>query len=589
MAGLQRSVKEFVADYYIKIKRDVLTKLGVEVTSTAQKVFSLLGSKLIDSPAGQPSPTKTASPKKTPVKSAEDAVKEQLRSTMKLNTKDIGTRYGLHISLITPELKQRSLTPGKSSESSHKQSVQDRTPATPNRFKSTPRKQEPVKKKLITTAFRGVTSVPSAAELLQKESLDKRKVSQRTQIEAYFKALQLGVSQDQGISAKLLKKTNKLLAKVKSKSIYEFAEGLFPVVVEFLVDIAKLKPNSQLSLTQLTRLSQLISLTQPTAPKPKQELTEDQQQLKRAATALKAATSNLSIKYITVRTMQELKELRQLTYESGCVLSALLSLFVEVDSHISVLPSFKLVESQLAETYRSYFAQPGSVISLLRTFEQLVKERKISDEAAKRAKDYLSRAPTEQGTEFGPTYFIKQYLEAALSYLALFNAQESQLQVLSASSPDGKAVKPQLDRLARQKIVKSVYSPGRHVRTTSEKTLQPQAEGDLTKEFHEFIKIKLRNHVATDAIPAKAQAITFAVANQSRWLEQFVALYTDAEAASELFMDQRFRSEVLICAESMKSRSPATKKAAPLWNAQLVNRDRKRLDKRRTLEMQILH
>jgi hypothetical protein len=75
------------------------------------------------------------------------------------------------------------------------------------------------------------------------------------------------------------------------------------------------------------------------------EITEDQAEEAEAETDLRTAVSNLSIKYISVRATQKLKELRHLTYDSGCVLSALLTLFAEVDCHISVLPSFELVES----------------------------------------------------------------------------------------------------------------------------------------------------------------------------------------------------------------------------------------------------
>jgi hypothetical protein len=243
VAAGQRSVKDFVTDYYARIKLKVLAKLGVEISTTQQQIFSLLGAKIMGSPAGHPSPNKLAgSPKKSSIKSAEVAVLEQLK-TVKLTTPDLGNRFGLHISLLTSnENKLRSLSPGKSSESSNKQSATDKL----TRVKSTPHKLDQIKKKLITTQNRALTNVPSAAEMLHKETLDKLRSSRRSQLESFFKQLHTAVTVSQAITERQLKKASKLIAKVKSGSIQDFAGSLLVVAVDFLLEVSKLEPNARL-------------------------------------------------------------------------------------------------------------------------------------------------------------------------------------------------------------------------------------------------------------------------------------------------------------------------------------------------------
>jgi hypothetical protein len=513
------------------------------------------------------------------MKSAELAVLEQLK-TAKLTTPDLGNRFGLHISLLLPnDNKLRSLTPGKSSESSNKQSAKDRNDK-PTRVKSTPRRQDQVKKKLITTQNRALTHVPSAAEMLHKETLDKLRLSRRSQLESFFKQLHSAVTVSQVVTDKQLKKASKLIAKVKSGSIQDFAGSLLVVAVEFLLEISKLKPNARLTLPQLTRLSQLASMTTSEGeldqtgnalPKAK-EFTEAQAELAEAETDLRRAVSNLSIKYISVRATQELKDLRHLTYDSGCVLSALLTLFAEIDSHISVLPSFKLVESQLIENYQSYFSQPGSVINTLRNFEQLVKERKVSAEAVKRAKDYLGKT---LGSDGQSTDFLKQFLQTAFRYFATVNKLPPPVPA------EHKPQKPQIDRQKRQRIVRDVYSPTR-TRSSRDLDLEPIEYAELSKEFHEFIKVKLQHFRASEAFSTKAQAISLAIANRKDWRQQFESLYSVSDRSAELFEDIRFRSEVLVCAEFIEVRQTSPKKIPISWNTQLAAQERERIEKTRS-------
>jgi hypothetical protein len=223
----------------------------------------------------------------------------------------------------------------------------------------------------------------------------------------------------------------------------------------------------------------------------------------------------------------------------------------------------------LIENYQS---QPGSVISTLRNFETLVKERKVSTEAVKRARDYLGKA---LGSDSQPTDLLKQFLAAALRYFTTVNRQPPSVPA------EHKPQQPKIDRQKRQRMVRDAYSPTRS-RLSRDLDLEPIVYAELSKEFHEFIKVKLQNFRSSEAISTKAQAVSFAIANRKDWRQQFESLYSSSDRAAEFFEDVRFRSEVLVCAEFIEVRQTSPKKIPISWNTQLMAQERERIEKKRS-------
>lgn len=255
-----------------------------------------------------------------------------------------------------------------------------------------------------------------------------------------------------------------------------------------------------------------------------------------------------------------------------CVLSALLTLFGEADKHISVLPSFKIVESQLTDNYRSYFSQPGYVVSFLRSFEQLVKDNRISPEAVKRTKEFLNK-DTDQRTT-GATSLLRQYLETALRYYSLTDSTEGLHQSLSSVSTEPKGLK------AARKRPKTVTSLNTPKRISRDFDVPQDFKTDLTKEFHEFIKDKLQRHKATHPTATKPQAISYALGSQKDWLQQFNAVYSNASRTGELFTSPMFKSEVLACVKTIKFPQATSNKQTMTWGTHLMQQERKRLERK---------
>jgi hypothetical protein len=586
---------DIVADFYIRIEKQVLDQLAVNTTQQARD------NQLTELPSH---PGKSPEANEGFSTTVNKGVAKQLPTTMPSTP---GSRYGLHISLVTNELKPRPAV--KTMETQNKQLSQERTSVTPSRFKP-PLIRDSLKE--LTNkrplASEETACMPSTAEVLLKETLHKRKLSQQNQVEAFFKELHATVTQSHLISDKQLSVANQLLT--KAKHIEEFTGDLFPVAVELLVELSKLQPRTQLTLPQLTRLSQLLSVSLPEVVEEMQEAPEEEGQIVEAEASLRRAIANLSIKYISVRFTQELKSLRQLSYEDACVFSGLLTLFAEIDSHISVLPSFKIMESQLKDNYRTYFTQPGSVINSLRSFEQLVKSNQISAEAVRRTKDYLAKIP--QTTDCEHTALLKQYLEAAVLYYDQATAhsnkadqtehrplnssdkcQSSRASLVcppksqgstSTASSERKLKLPPALRPKRQQFVRNVYTPMRS-RGSKDFAVDALSQGEMSRVFKEFIRIKLGHFRSAEVMPTKAQAMSFAIANQQEWHKQFVSLYTNTEGFDDLFTEERLRTEV--STEFIEVRKPVSTRPSASWSTQVMAQERKRLERKRNLALKV--
>jgi hypothetical protein len=448
--------------------------------------------------------------------------------------------------------------------------------------------------------------------MLLKETLHKRKLSQQSQVEAFFKKLQSTVTQLHLISDKQLSKAHQLLT--KAKLIEEFTGDLFPVAVELLVEISKLQPRTQLTLPQLARLSQLLSVSLPEVIEETHEAPEEEGEIVEAEASLRRAIANLSIKYISVRLTQELKSLRQLSYEDSCVFSGLLTLFAETDHHISVLPSFKIMESQLKDNFRSYFTQPGYVICFLRSFQQLVKSNQISAEAVKRTKDCLAKIPLTSDCEH--TALLKQYLEAAVLYYeqvdrplttdsradehrpwsssdkcqspsALPRASlvgPPKSQGLAGTASSERKLKQPTSRPKRQEFMRNVFTPMR-TRGSRDFAIEPLSEEEMTRLSKELIRIKLEHFRSAEAAPTKAQATSFAIASRQEWHSQIVCLYSNTARSDDLFTEERLRSEV--STEFREVRKPKPTRPSASWSTQVMAQERKRLERKRNLAIKV--